>query len=73
MSFSIIPTPAFEKDLKQLAKKYPSLKKILQHLLLNYWQNQRWEHRLVMIAIKSAWLFLLKAKENPAEQELLRM
>ena len=27
MSFSIIPTPAFEKDLKQLAKKYHSIKK----------------------------------------------
>ena len=27
MNFSIIPTPPFEKDLKQLTKKYPSLKK----------------------------------------------
>ncbi|MBI1780843.1 MAG: type II toxin-antitoxin system RelE/ParE family toxin [Sphingobacteriales bacterium] len=26
MSFNIIPTPPFEKELKQLAKKYPSLK-----------------------------------------------
>lgn len=27
MSFNIIPTPPFEKELKQLAKKYPSIKK----------------------------------------------
>ncbi len=27
MSFNIIPTPLFEKELKQLAKKYPSIKK----------------------------------------------
>lgn len=27
MSCNIIPTPPFEKELKQLAKKYPSLKK----------------------------------------------
>jgi mRNA-degrading endonuclease RelE of RelBE toxin-antitoxin system len=26
MSFNIIPTPLFEKELKQLAKKYPSIK-----------------------------------------------
>lgn len=27
MSFNIIPTPPFEKELKHLAKKYPSIKK----------------------------------------------
>lgn len=27
MSFKIVPTPPFEKELKNLAKKYPSLKK----------------------------------------------
>ena len=32
MSFNIIPTPPFEKELKQLAKKYPSLKKDLSSL-----------------------------------------
>ena len=26
MSFNIIPTPPFEKELKQLVKKYPSIK-----------------------------------------------
>ena len=32
MSFNIIPTPPFEKDLKQLAKKYPSVKKDITDL-----------------------------------------
>jgi len=27
MSFKIVPTPPFERELKQLAKKYPSIKK----------------------------------------------
>lgn len=27
MSFNIITTPPFEKEIKQLAKKYPSIKK----------------------------------------------
>ncbi len=27
MSFNIIPTPPFERELKQLSKKYPSIKK----------------------------------------------
>jgi len=29
MSYKIIPTPPFEREVKQLAKKYPSLKKDL--------------------------------------------
>jgi len=34
MSFNIIPTPPFEKELKQLAKKYPSLKKDMAALVI---------------------------------------
>jgi mRNA-degrading endonuclease RelE of RelBE toxin-antitoxin system len=33
MSFNIIPTPPFEKELKRLAKKYPSIKKDLSGLI----------------------------------------
>jgi hypothetical protein len=33
MSFNIIPTPPFEKDLKHLAKKYPSIKKDMADLV----------------------------------------
>jgi len=32
MSFKIIPTPLFEKELKHLSKKYPSIKKDLAAL-----------------------------------------
>lgn len=32
MSFNIIPTPLFEKELKHLAKKYSSIKKDLTEL-----------------------------------------
>ena len=32
MSFKIIPTPLFEKELKHLSKKYPSIKKDLADL-----------------------------------------
>ncbi|UML84276.1 type II toxin-antitoxin system RelE/ParE family toxin [Leptospira interrogans] len=32
MSFEIIPTPNFEKELKHLVKKYPSLKKEIKEL-----------------------------------------
>lgn len=34
MNFNIIPTPPFEKELKQLARKYPSIKKDMAVLIL---------------------------------------
>ena len=34
MSFNIIPTPPFEKELKQLSKKYPSVKNDIIALIL---------------------------------------
>jgi hypothetical protein len=33
MSFKILPTPPFEKELKKLAKKYPSIKADLKNLV----------------------------------------
>ncbi|HEX7846265.1 MAG TPA: type II toxin-antitoxin system RelE/ParE family toxin [Chitinophagaceae bacterium] len=33
MNFNIIPTPPFEKELKRLAKKYPSIKNDMTALL----------------------------------------
>ena len=33
MSFNIVPTPPFEKELKHLAKKYPSIKKDMAALV----------------------------------------
>jgi mRNA-degrading endonuclease RelE of RelBE toxin-antitoxin system len=32
MSFNIIPTPPFERELKQLSRKYPSIKKDIAEL-----------------------------------------
>jgi hypothetical protein len=34
MSFNIIPTPPFEKELKRLVKKYPSFKNDITDLLI---------------------------------------
>jgi mRNA-degrading endonuclease RelE of RelBE toxin-antitoxin system len=39
MSFSIIPTPNFERELKKIAKKYPSLKADLLQLQKNLLEN----------------------------------
>jgi len=41
MSYNIIPTPPFERELKQLAKKYPSLKKDILALSNELLQNPR--------------------------------
>lgn len=41
MSFNIVPTPPFEKELKHLAKKHSSLKKDIGELLLALEQNPR--------------------------------
>lgn len=41
MSFNIIPTPPFEKDLKQLAKKYPSIKNDFTRLTESLLQNPK--------------------------------
>lgn len=39
MSFSIIATPNFERELKKIAKKYPSLKSDLLHLQRSLLEN----------------------------------
>ncbi|MFP4091314.1 MAG: type II toxin-antitoxin system RelE/ParE family toxin [Cyclobacteriaceae bacterium] len=39
MSLKIIPTPTFEKELKKLAKKYPSMKEDYKKLLEYLSQN----------------------------------
>jgi mRNA-degrading endonuclease RelE of RelBE toxin-antitoxin system len=41
MSFKIIPTPPFERELKQLAKKYPSLKNDIFSLGIELTHNPR--------------------------------
>ena len=39
MSFKIVPTPTFERELKQLVKKYSSLKKDISELAAQLLQN----------------------------------
>jgi len=39
MSYSIIPTRRFERELKRLAKKYPSLKNEFAELIVKIMQN----------------------------------
>jgi mRNA-degrading endonuclease RelE of RelBE toxin-antitoxin system len=39
MSFKIIPTPPFEKELKNLSKKYPSIKKDISALFESLAKN----------------------------------
>ncbi len=41
MSFNIIPTPPFEKEIKQLAKKYPSFKKDIALLIATLQDNPK--------------------------------
>jgi mRNA-degrading endonuclease RelE of RelBE toxin-antitoxin system len=39
MSFKIVPTPPFEKELKNLAKRYPSIKKDISALFESLAKN----------------------------------
>ena len=41
MSFKLIPTPVFERELKQLVKKYPSIKKDIASLGAQLTQEPR--------------------------------
>ena len=69
MSFKIIPTPPFERELKQLAKKYPSIKKDITALARQLTQQPIWVRRSGMIVLKYVWRLPLKAKASPAAQE----
>jgi mRNA-degrading endonuclease RelE of RelBE toxin-antitoxin system len=41
MSFRIIPTPPFERELKNLSKKYPSIKKDISILISDLLQDPK--------------------------------
>ena len=41
MSFNILPTPPFERELKKLSKKYPSLKSDFSELVLSLISNPK--------------------------------
>ncbi len=68
MSYNIITSDPFEKELKYLAKKYPSAKSDVAELVLNFLRILNLECPLEMIVIKYVLPLLLKAKANLEEQ-----
>ncbi|WP_315823681.1 hypothetical protein [Paraflavitalea speifideaquila] len=63
MSYKIVPTPPFERELKQLVKKYPAVKDIAA-LVLELLNTRNWAYRLDIIATKYVWLLPVKAGVN---------
>ena len=55
MSYSIIPTHRFEKELKRLAKKFPSLKGEFANLIALIMDDPDTVFILETIAIKYVW------------------
>ncbi len=60
MSFDIIPTPNFSKELKRLAKKYPSLKEDIFKLTQNLKENPFQGNELFKSCYKIR--FIIKSK-----------
>jgi mRNA-degrading endonuclease RelE of RelBE toxin-antitoxin system len=73
MSFELIFTPFFEKELKQLAKKYPSIKRDLTLLTEQLIINPEMREPLGENVIRYGWLLQVRKQENPVAQELLHM
>jgi len=73
MSFSIVTTPPFEKELKQLAKKYPSVKKDIADLAVKLLKEPKMGIALGNDVIKSEWQLLQKEKENLVEPGWLHL
>jgi len=71
MSYKVKTIPKFEKELKRLAKKFPSLKYDFSSLLQSLKEDPARVLRLVTNAIKYVCLLKVKARVNQAEQELL--
>lgn len=70
MNYNIIAVPTFKKELKRLAKKYPSLKNELA-VLFELLQIQPTQGTpLGNNCLKYALLLLLKARVKKAAQEL---
>ncbi len=69
MSYKVKAIPKFEKEMKRLSKKYPSIKSeylgFIRCLKLRPLQGTPTE----MIALKSDWLSLLKERESQEGQE----
>ncbi|EMO00797.1 hypothetical protein LEP1GSC112_4401 [Leptospira interrogans serovar Pomona str. UT364] len=69
MNFNILRSLQFEKELKRLIKKYPSLKKEYENLISSLEKIQPKALQSAKTATRSVSQSLLKGKENPAEPE----
>ena len=65
MSYELIAIPNFKREIKKLAKKFPSLKNDFAQLLESLQQLR--EPLLAITATKYAWPSLPKAKVNPVD------
>ena len=64
MSYSVVAIPYFSKEIKKLAKKFPSLKNDFGKLINSLQITQLKALHLEIIVIKSAWQSHPKEKEN---------
>ncbi len=70
INITLVPTPPFERELKQLAKKYPSLHNDLAELEVQLLENPSQGTSIGQNCFKFVWQFDLTEKENQVEQEL---
>ncbi len=73
MKFRIIPTPPFERELKQLAKKYSSIRNDITALGATLLDNPQTGVPLGNECYKIRMVISSKAKASPAAPELLLM
>ncbi len=71
MSYNILTIPPFDKQIKRLAKKYPSIKEEFAKLLVSLEQKPEQGTSLGNTAIKFEYLWHRRVKESLAEQGLL--
>jgi len=72
MSYNLIAVPTFRKELKKLAKKYPSLKNDLTLLFESLEENPTQGTSLGRNCYKIRLAITSKGKGKSVDQELLR-
>ena len=70
MNYDVATIPPFDKQLKRLAKKFPSLKKDFAKLIETLETTLSRAHHSVIIVIRYALQLALKEKGKVAVQEL---
>lgn len=71
MNYEVATIPNFGKELKKLAKKYPSLKEDFSSLIQTLQKNPFQGTPLGKTVLKSEWPFLLREKGSLEGQESL--